>query len=219
MKKLLLFFFILPTMAFAQEQASGEVEVQLIQFQNLSLANATSNAANVTQIGQDNEAISIQQQVGGGVNFSMISQQGASNQGYVNQSGSNLNASLIQLNMSNSANLWLIGNGLTMSTTQNGTENSINAYIESNTGREINSSLNQQGNQNTIDFAIVNGGGVSPGFDQTIGISQFGNNHSVTAQYQDFGAPFVNITQNPGFGGAGMSVSVSTIPGFSYPNR
>lgn len=219
MKKLLIVFFILPIVAFAQGQGEGEIEIQLIQSQNIDLPTGTSNVANITQIGQNNDAKSIQQQLGAGVNFSMINQQGSNNQGYINQSGSNLNASLAQISMSNSSNLWLIGNNLSISTSQNGVENSINAYVESFSGNAINSSLNQLGNQNTIDFAIVNAVGFNPGMDQTIGISQFGNNHSVTAQYQDFGAPTLNITQNPGYGGAGMSISVSTIPGFTYSNR
>lgn len=219
MKKLLILFFLVPIITLAQEEGEGEVEIQLIQSQNIELSNGQVNVASIEQIGQNNEATSIQQQVGSVGNFSMIMQQGSKNQGYINQSGSNLAASLMQISMSNSANIWLIGNNLSMSTTQNGMDNSINAYVESYGANAINSSLNQQGNQNIIDFAIVNAAGFNPGMDQSIGISQFGNNHSVTAQYQDFGAPSVNITQNPGYGGAGMSLTISTLPGFSFPSK
>ncbi len=213
MKNLLIVFLLFSSIsAFGQEQNRVGSDPVLNPSRNVSLAS-------IEQIGSQNESEILQQVEGPGSNEALIMQQGEFNSGYLNQTGSRLNSQLTQAGNSNSASLWLIGQNLSVFTTQNGLLNSINAYVEAESVDGIAAKLSQEGNQNSIDLAIRNSASFNPGFEQNIGISQFGNNHSVTALFEDLGAPVINITQNPGFGGAGMSLNVSTLPGFTFPNK
>lgn len=220
MKIILLFLCLIPILVFSQSENQEKVELVIVQTQDLLEQNLNSaNVASIQQIGNGNEGEIIQQTQGGLINLAAISQNGAGNNGYISQSGANLTSQLVQISASNSANLWLLGENLSVFANQSGVSNSINAYVESNAGNVINSTLVQEGNQNVIDFAIINSSNFNAGVAQSVGIAQFGNNHSVTAQFENFASPTVNITQNAGFGGAGMAITVSSLPGFTYPNR
>ncbi|MDN3202737.1 hypothetical protein [Algoriphagus sediminis] len=213
MKNLLIIFFLFFSISvFGQEQKRVESDPVLNPSRNVSLAL-------IEQIGSQNESEILQQAQGPGSNEAMIVQQGEFNSGYLNQVGSGLTSELVQAGSSNSASLWLIGQNLSVFTTQNGLLNSINAYVDAESVVGIEAKFSQEGNQNSIDFAIRNSASFNPGVEQNIGISQLGNNHSVTALFENLGAPVINITQNPGFGGAGMSLNVSTLPGFKFPNK
>ncbi|MHA7128918.1 hypothetical protein [Algoriphagus namhaensis] len=194
---------------------SQESEVQLIQTQNISLQPQIQNSASIDQIGNRNNAEAKQELIGVGQNVLMISQSGTAHQAFVSQSGADLNTQLMQISASNSAEVFLIGNNISLTATQNGRQNSLNTTLESYSNRAMTANFLQEGNRNEIDFAVRNSVGFDPGVDQSLSIVQMGNNQSFSAQYQDLGAPAVNVTQNPGFGGAGMTVRLTTLPGYS----
>ena len=77
--------------------------------------------------------------------------------------------------------------------------------------------LLQVGNQNRIDLSLKgNGFGNNPE-DQSMIVSQFGNQHEVTAFIEPFSAP-VEIIQYSGIGGEGMKVNIST-SAFNFPMK
>jgi hypothetical protein len=205
-------FLISSISAFSQESQS-EREEELVSNQIISPdIMLQNNSATVMQVGNRNSATVFQQ----GQNLVMLNQNGNNNIGYVDQAGGQNRAMLTQSGNSNDAGLWTIGQNITLSANQAGNNNIINAYIENDgIGARI-ATLNQLGNNNQIDVALLGNGFIGSG-NQTFEATQIGNGSSLTALIDPFQAP-VSVTQTSGIGGAGMTLNISTTT-FNFPMR
>jgi len=208
----LIFLFSISLAAFSQESQS-EREEELVSNQIISPdVMLPSNSATVMQVGNRNNAAVFQQ----GQNLVMLNQNGDNNVGYVDQAGGQNRAILTQLGNSNDAGLWTIGQNITLNANQAGNNNTINAYIENDgIGARI-ATLNQQGNSNQIDVALLGNEFIGSG-NQTFEATQIGNGSSLTALIDPFQSP-VSVTQTSGSGGAGMTLNISTTT-FNFPMR
>lgn len=221
MKKMITLFLLIVSVgmfsAIGQVIPDEEV-VELLSGHVLQLNNqANNNISFIQQIGDKNTAISIQNQEGIASNSININQKGIGNEGYIEQTGSDLNTYLLQYNRTNEANLWSIGENIFTSVKQDGERNIVNSYIE-NYGANLRSTkLLQQGNQNIIDLSLRGNGFENNSFEQTVIINQFGNQHQVTAFIEPFSAP-IEINQYPGNAGEGMKIDISN-SAFNFPMK
>lgn len=197
---------------------SDEEVVELLNGHVLQLDNDfNSSLSFIRQIGNENNATSIQKKEGIVSNLTMISQDGIGNAGYIGQIGSELKTYLWQYNLSNEANLWSVGGNIMTSVIQDGEENIINSYIE-NYGVNLRSAtLIQNGNHNRIDLSLNGNGFINNLVEQTVTINQYGNQHEVKAFMEPFSVP-VEINQYSGARGEGMKVDISTST-FNFPMK
>ena len=190
---------------------SEEEVVELLNGHILQLDNQTNkNLSFVRQVGIKNSAVSIQEQGGIVSNLVMMNQDGIANAGYIEHSGSELTTHLWQYNIGNEANLWLVGKNILTSVKQNGERNVVNSYIENDGVNKRSATFLQEGNQNKIDFSLI---GSHP-MEQVAIINQYGNQHQVEAHMEPSSAPFT-IDQH---GAEGMKVNVST-SAFNFPMK
>ena len=190
---------------------SEEEVVELLNGHILQLDNKTNkNLSFVRQVGSKNSAVSIQEQEGIVSNLVMINQDGIANTGYIEHSGSELTTHLWQYNIGNEANLWLVGKNILTSVKQNGERNVVNSYIENDGVNKRSATFLQEGNQNRIDFSLI---GSHP-MEQVAIINQYGNQHQVEAHMEPSSDPLI-INQH---GAEGMKVNVST-SAFNFPMK
>jgi hypothetical protein len=195
------------------EEVSELLNGSIIQLDNLS----NSNLSFIRQVGDENRAISIQEQDGINSNVVLKNQDGIGNAGYIKQTGSGLETLLWQFNSFNEANLWSVGNNINTHVKQDGEWNIINSYIENDGLNPRSAMLLQEGNRNKINLALLGDGFGSSNIAQEVIINQFGNEHEVKALMEPFSSP-VEINQYPGPGGEGMKVDISTST-FSFPMK
>lgn len=188
-----------------------EEVVELLNGHILQLDNQTNkNLSFIRQVGSKNSAISIQEQGGIISNLVMMNQDGIANAGYIEHSGSELTTHLWQYNIGNEANLWLIGKNISTSVKQNGEKNVVNSFIENDGVNKRLATFLQEGNQNKIDFSLI---GSHP-IEQVAIINQYGNQHQVDAHMEPLSVPLI-INQQ---GAEGMKVNVST-SAFNFPMK
>jgi hypothetical protein len=197
---------------------SDEEVIELLNGHVLQLDNLTnSNLSFIRQVGDENTAISIQEQEGIVSNLVMMNQDGIGNTGYIEQTGSGLETLLWQYYFTNEANLWSVGKNIRTSVKQDGDGNIINSYIENDGVNSRSATLLQAGNQNRIDLSLTGDGFGNNPVEQTVIINQYGNRHEVKAFMEPFSEP-IEINQYPGVGGEGMKVDVSTST-FNFPMK
>ena len=190
---------------------SEEEVVELLNGHILQLDNQTNkNLSFVRQVGSKNSAVSIQEQGGIVSNLVMMNQDGIANAGYIEHSGSELTTHLWQYNIGNEANLWLVGKNILTSVKQDGERNVVNSYIENDGVNKRSATFLQEGNYNRIDFSLR----ASHPMEQVAIINQYGNQHQVEAHMEPSSAP-VTIDQ---YGAEGMKVNVST-SAFNFPMK
>lgn len=192
----------------------GEIDLYVNTQVLPNIIGKTNNLIGVLQVGNENHVEISQAYIGQVGNLAGIAQIGNENLGYIDQSGQNLVNLIIQKGNGNISNMWSYGNDILVSSIQTGIENEINSYMDTRSGGSVRASLNQLGNKNIIDVAILGGAKTSP--SPNVNISQLGNSHQVTAITDSFSGP-INITQTPGIGGSGMEVIISTVSGFKFP--
>lgn len=221
-KNIALFLLIIivgmfPAIAIGQVIPDEEV-IELINGHILQLDQLTnSNLSLIRQVGNENSAISIQEQEGIVLNLVMMNHDGVGNAGYIEHAGSDLKTYLHQHGLNNEANLWSVGTNILTSVKQDGQGNVIKSYIE-NYGVNLRSAaLLQDGNQNTIDLSLKGNGFGNNLLEQIVIINQYGNQHEVTAFIEPFSTP-VEIKQYSGTGGEGMKVNISTST-FNFPMK
>ena len=190
---------------------SEEEVVELLNGHILQLDNQTNkNLSFVRQVGSKNSAVSIQEQGGIVPNLVLVNQDGIANTGYIEHSGSELTTHLWQYNIGNEANLWLVGKNILTSVKQDGERNVVNSYIENDGVNKRSATFLQEGNYNRIDFSLR----ASHPMEQVAIINQYGNQHQVEAHMEPSSAP-VTIDQ---YGAEGMKVNVST-SAFNFPMK
>lgn len=221
MKKIILLFSIVvfagihPALGqvISDEEVAELINGHVLQLDNIN----NSNISIIRQIGDENSAVSIQEQEGIIPNLVMMNQEGSGNEGYIEQTGTELKTYLWQYDLNNEANLWSVGKNILTSVKQDGDGNIVNSYIE-NDGVILRSArLLQEGNQNRIDISLMGNGLGNNLVEQTAIINQYGNQHEVIALIEPFSAPF-EINQYPGMGGEGMKVNIST-SAFNFPMK
>ena len=205
---LLILIGIFPTHG---QVVSDEEIIELVNGHVLQLDYLSSNNISfIRQVGEENNAIAIQEKDGLTSNVSMINQDGIGNTGYIEQTGSELKTYLWQYNITNEANLWSAGANIETSVKQDGERNVINSYIQNDGVNKRSAKFLQEGNQNKIDFSLL---GSHP-MEQVAIINQYGNQHEVEAHMEPTSAPII-INQH---GGEGMKVNVSTST-FNFPMK
>lgn len=213
--------FVFPLTIYGQTETeldnSQEIQ-ELINSQILNIGNGEQgNISTIRQIGNQNDVEVIQNLSSQQLNRAIINQNGTSNYGYLEQTGFLLSGLINQTGSGNLANIWSKGDQITVASDQQGDRNVINSYIENLGVMTRSAMLRQIGNDNRIDLSLVGNDFTPPGLNQSVNISQFGNQNNVSALMENFGNP-ISITQNPGIGGEGMSINISN-SAFSFPMR
>ena len=215
---LIFLLFIAATGLTAQQVISDEEMQDLLNNRVIQVDNPIiSNFLLIRQIDQANSFTAIQNQQGSLQNNILVNQDGAGNTGYLEQTGSGLETYLWQYQSSNMASLWSEGENVKVEVKQDGSENTINSFIENYYLVSRSAYLVQKGNNNRIDLALFGDEVPSVADAQEVQISQTGNNHSVEAILENSFAP-INITQTAGVNGEGMQVNISN-SAFSFPMK
>jgi minor curlin subunit len=191
---------------------------ELITFdiiENGTVLNA--NQAFVQQTGNYNTALSIQQQEGTFSNRNILNQNGAGNNAYMEQIGEGHIARIIQTGDNNEVNSWSVGQFVNVAIEQNGGNNIVNSYIDNKSSMPKEAMLQQYGNNNKIDIALLGDGFSSESLEKTATITQTGNDHVVTAILDTYASPII-IEQKAGPSGEGMKVNISN-SSFNFPMK
>jgi minor curlin subunit len=204
--------FLITTGQTPEENLDELLNGQIFQVDNLLY----SNLSFIQQTGDQNSITTLQEQQGRISNFVSAEQQGAANAGYVEQVGSAHTTVLLQNGSGNEANIWSVGDYTVTLINQQGYDNTINSYIDNQGFLPKAVLLQQYGNYNHIDFALLGNGCLWNSWPQAAYIKQTGNNLEATAVFDWYISP-VYIEQQSGAGG-GMSVNVSTTA-FSFPMK
>jgi hypothetical protein len=169
-----------------------------------------SNLSFIRQTGNENSVVTIQEQQGLLSNFVSVEQLNQGNNAWIEQTGSGHGARLLQNGSGNEANLWSVGSLSLTVAKQEGEGNLINSYIDNQKLLPKGALLLQNGNNNSIEFALLgNDGFWKDSWPRAAYIKQNGNDLEVSALFDSYSWP-VYIEQQSGPGGAGMKVNVST---------
>jgi minor curlin subunit len=210
--------FLMSAFYFAGYAQSIEEQVQeLVKFHVLNESNIlNANLTSVNQVGTNNNIVAIQQNEGPCLNYVYSQQQGQTNIGYIEQTGDAHATLLNQEGQGNEANLWSEGSLTYTQIDQTGSYNTINSYIDNHGLLPKAALLQQTGNNNSIDFALLGNGCLSDSWPKGAYIKQTGNDLEVTALFDSYQCP-VYIEQQSGANG-GMSINVSTTA-FNFPMK
>lgn len=176
-----------------------------------------ANTASLIQQGENNSMISIQEMNGMLGNQILSDQSGSSNIGYIKQVGELHFTRLAQSGSDNEANLWQRGQKVVSEVIQSGQNNTINSYIDNELYFPKIARLEQTGQNNTIELALLGNGSWSNSWPLAALIRQNGNNHSVSAKLESFSSPVV-VSQQAGVSGEGMSITISN-SAFYFPTK
>jgi hypothetical protein len=206
--------FAVSAQVITEQELNELLNSREIQMDNPIIQNLTV----IRQVQDENQIISIQEQQGSASNHVLVNQNGTGNRGYIEQTGSGLETYLWQYNANNEANLWSVGENIHTSVKQDGDGNGINSYIKNYNLDQRSAMLLQEGNNNRIDLAIYGDDAPATGLtSQEFKITQQGNNHVVEAFMEnDFRS--MEINQNSGVDGDGMSIKV-TQSYFNFPMK
>lgn len=203
---LIIAFFITLTSLNAQEQSE--------EINNISLSNQIKKGVSeaiIQQITDGNTASILQNSQGAQLgNFTQIIQkEGIGNNSIITQIGTGIGLSNIQNGHNNISNISLSGQNIILQANQYGDGNTINSIVENaGTGlREV--LLEQVGNHNQIIFEFLNRTDLRLSLEESVSITQTGNGHNLNLKLDNIDSP-VNVTQNPGPGGEGMQVTITT---------
>jgi hypothetical protein len=175
----------------------------------------TPNVLQISQIGNGNEMVAIQQLSDNQNYIFTADQQGTGNKGYINQTGFDHESILSQKNsegdLGNEANLWSVGSNTQNFVRQEGNENFVNSYVENTTGFIRRAISIQEGNNNRIDLALIER-------EETnnlmgVRVTQTGDANRANLVLENFDAPFINVHQT---GGASIEITHSD---FFFPGK
>ena len=122
----------------------------------------------------------------------------------------------MQNGINNEANIWSVGDYTATIAKQTGTGNTINSYISNEGFLPKVALLQQEGNNNVIDFALLGNGCLWDSWPKGAYVKQTGNDLGISAIFDSYQSP-VYIEQQSGANG-GMNVNVSTTT-FSFPMK
>ena len=198
--------------------AQNPEEIQeLIEFHILDCNNQlNTNQAYINQAGDGNDITVIQQNTGIISNIVFSEQVSGGNIGYIEQTGDAHLTVLNQSGQENEANIWSEGSLTYTQVEQFGSGNMVNSYIDNDGLLPKAALLQQNGNNNVIDFALLGNGCLWNSWPKGAYIKQTGDNLEVTALFDSYQSP-VYIEQQSGAGG-GMKINVSTTA-FSFPMK
>ena len=212
----LLIFFVSFSFVTAQNNVDISNNLELINSEIISVNfNGKSNLATIQQLGNSNQAEIFQQNIGSGGNSAVILQSDDLNTGFIQQVGSYLSSTLLQIGIGNSARVNSSGQNINQNIQQTGNRNVVNTNIENLSNAIFNVALNQVGSNNIIDIIFS---GSNTAFGEQFVLNQFGDGQTFRGDISTSATP-IEITQTPGIGGAGMQVNVSTFSSFPIGSR
>lgn len=221
MKKLIFLLIAVPlvniTLAQSETKSIEEEIIELMNYHILGIDNqVNANVAMLNQLGADNNIVAIQQNSGWSLNQILSIQQGYNNIGYIEESGDGHNVLLQQNGLNNEANIWSVGSETSTWAIQQGNGNVINSYIDNEGLLPKAAILQQIGNNNQIDLALLGNGMLWNSWPRAAYVKQTGDDLGVTAIFDSYQYP-VYIEQQAGING-GMNINVST-SAFSFPMK
>lgn len=176
-----------------------------------------ANSTSLTQQGDNNHMVSIQEMNGILGNQILTDQSGSSNTGYIKQVGELHFTKLMQNGIGNEANIWQKGQKVAGEISQKGSNNFINSYVDNQLFLPKVTKLEQIGISNSIEIALTGNGCWSNSWPLAALIEQNGNNHSISAKLESFSSP-VLINQQSGPTGEGMKINISN-SAFYFPMK
>lgn len=177
-----------------------------------------SNLSIINQVENGNEMISIQQHEGRiASNILIVDQNGIGNSGYIQQIGAAHLSVLIQNGAGNEANLWSEGAATATIAYQNGDDNFINSYIKNQRVFPKSALLIQEGNNNSIELALIGNGFLNTSWPKAAVVVQQGNDLELSAKLDSYQSPLY-ISQQSGIYGGGMEINISN-SAFNFPMK
>ena len=211
--------------AYGQEEVKIEVEAETPQvlsagesldwFLDNNLVNfnfsGTHDILRITQVGNNNEMVAIQQ-LSDNQNYILTAKQvGSGNKGYIKQTGFDHESILSQKNGGNIATLRSVGNSTQNFVRQEGTQNVVNSYVE-NTSDFLRRAISiQQGDNNQIDLDLL--GSSESNKLRGVRVTQTGDANIANLEFGNFDAPYIKIDQT---GGANIRITQSD---FYFPGK
>lgn len=212
----ILFFALFVNQFLLAQPAFNELsENELEWLENNGLL--STNFSSVSQIGNNNSIVAIQQQEGVLSNTLISRQYQSENSGYIKQVGEAHSTLLVQNGTGNEANIWSEGDLTLTQTWQQGNDNTINSYIDNRGILPKAAALVQIGNNNNIELALIGNGFAWNGWPKAASVTQEGNNLEVVAKLDAYRSPLL-IKQQSGTSGGGMSINISNTD-FYFPMK
>ena len=175
------------------------------------------NLAFIHQVGDNNMIQSQQYQEGAVSNYFILNQNGFGNNGYINQEGAGHITQMQQTGLNNEANSWSLGEATLSLINQEGNDNKINSYIDNQGFLPKSVALEQNGNHNSIDIALLGNGFWNESFPKAAHVNQNGNNLEFNAVLDSYHSPIL-VEQQSGSSGGGMTVTISN-SAFNFPMK
>ncbi|MBK3516954.1 hypothetical protein [Carboxylicivirga marina] len=213
---LFVFIAIMPSVSAQdiQPDACKSIEAEIEQ---VAATQVFNDYTLIEQLGETNHVQIIQQSLEKDLNVILTGQDGANNNGYIHQSGYKHATGLRQDGTNNEANLWSEGQLTLTVVHQEGEGNILNSFIDNQGYLPKAAAIQQKGNGNSIELALIGNGYFNASFPKAAVITQEGDNHELSAKLESFGSPIL-IEQQAGFGGEGMKVNISNSD-FYFPTK
>lgn len=218
--KIILLFSLLLLIFFANAQEVSDENI--LELFDCDLIESglflNSNLSIINQVENGNEMISFQQHEGRiALNILIADQNGIGNSGYIQQVGAAHLSVLIQNGAGNEANLWSKGDATATIAYQNGDDNFINSYIKNQRVFPKSALLMQEGNNNSIELALIGNGFLNTSWPKAAVVVQQGNDLELSAKLDSYQSPLY-ITQQSGIYGGGMEINISN-SAFNFPMK
>jgi hypothetical protein len=210
----LLVFLFFAVFLHAQDDPDERIH-ELVEFDIVEAGSEFyGNLSQINQIGQNNEIVAIQESSENALNAIVSEQRQFNNSGYIKQIGSFHTTLLFQNGSDNKTDLWMIGSLTATEVIQHGNHNKLNAFINNQGILPKVALLNQYGDNNTIELAILGNNNVClREMPSILSVNQFGNTNNVELILEKSFEQGVTVTQT---GGAALTIKQSD---FYFPMK
>ncbi|WP_297098656.1 hypothetical protein [uncultured Draconibacterium sp.] len=197
-----IFYFVLFMSCFANVQAQENLVEHLLELMQVGVIDNGLLLNNNSIIGQvgDANTIVVNQEQNGLLNNTIFSLQlQTENQAGIIQQGSGHYTALIQDGENNQANTWSVGVLTATEIYQKGNRNTINSYIDNEGILPKSNLLNQVGDDNTMEIALLgNGDNWTERLPKTVDATQIGADNNLELILDHSAIPGIKVTQTGG---------------------
>ncbi len=219
MNKIIILFLFCFICIFTKAQDINDIEFfksEEINFINTNILSSSNNAF-MRQLGESNNVLSFQQNLGEHSNQLFSDQNGINNNGFINQTGTSHATGLVQKGNYNDAQINSTGQSTLTEINQSGDWNKVKFSIENKDDLLRAAQVLQTGNNNLVDLKITGNRLFGESDAKDAVVTQTGNNHSFSAVLDSYKSPVV-INQQAGPNGEGMKVDISASD-FYFPMK
>jgi len=197
-----IFYMILFACCFTNVKAQDDLVEHLLELIQVGIIDnemLLNSKSSIGQVGNVNTIVVNQEQVGLLNNTIFSLQLQTENQAGITQYGSGHSTLLIQNGVNNQANTWSIGSLTATEVYQKGNRNTINSFINNEGILPKSNLLNQIGDDNTMEIALMGiGGSWTEHLPKTVDATQIGMDNSLELILNHAIIPGIKVTQTGG---------------------